>query len=187
MYDNTEIKAAALALARSDTAPQLYKNLMDAVAVSGTLPIKLTGDAAAMNPLLWLAQDNFRRFELLMDHIYALRARAELVPLQKQGFQNKPYMREFMAAGRYRRGRASDLENKDRPAKDKLRGAHRLEFERTVQTQWKKQLDGHLDSARQQTPTGRITKETLTTITTRFWDGVDTALDEKEAAARRRV
>lgn len=187
MYDTTEIKEAALTLARSEAAPKLYKNLMDAVAVSGTIPLKLTGDAAAMNPLLWLAQTNAEKFGQLLDRVDAIRAKAELAPLQKQGFQNKPYMRDFMAAGRYRRGRASDLENKERPAKDKLRGAPRLEFERTVQAQWKKQLDGHLDRARQQTPSGRISKEALTTITTRFWAGVDTALDEKEADARRRV
>lgn len=187
MYDTTEIKDAALTLTRSEDATRLYKNLMDAIGVSGTIPLKLTGDAAAMNPLLWLAQDNFQKFTLLLEQVDAIRTRTKLPPLQKQGFQNKPYMREFMAAGRLRRGRASDLENKDRPAKDKLRGTSRLEFERTVQAQWKKQLDGHLDKARQQTPTGSITKEVLTTITNRFWAGVDTALDEKEADARRRV
>lgn len=187
MYDNTEIKEAALALTRSDAAPQLHKYLLGAIAASGALPMKLTGDAAVMNPLLWLAQDNFKKYTLLMDQVDRIRAKAELPPLQKQGFQNKPYMRDFMAAGRLRRGRASDLENKDRPARDKLRGAPRLEFERIVQAQWKKQLDGHLDRARQQTPTGRITKEALTGITNRFWAGVDTALDEKEAESRRRV
>ena len=187
MYDTTKIKEAALTLTHSEAAPQLYKNLMDALAVSGTIPLKLTGEAAAMNPLLWLAQNDFKRFGLILDHIDTLRARAERPPLQSQGFQNTSYMRDFMAAGRYRRGRASTLENKDRPAKDKLRGAPRMEFERTVQAQWKKQLDGHLDRARQQTPTGRITKEVLTEITNRFWSGVDTALDEKEADARRKV
>lgn len=187
MYNNTEIKEAAMTLTRSEDAPRLYKNLTDAIGVSGTIPLKLTGDAAAMNPLLWMAQDNFQKFTLLLERVDAIRVRANLLPLQKQGFQNKPYMREFMAAGRLRRGRASDLENKDRPAKDKLRGTSRLEFERVVQAQWKKQLDSHLDKARQQTPTGRITKEVLTSITNRFWAGVDTSLDEKEAEARHRA
>lgn len=187
MYTNTEIREAAMTLTRSEDAPRLYKNLMDSIAVIGTIPIKLTGDAAAMNPLLWMAQDNFQKFTLLFDRVDAIRVKASLPPLQVRGFQNKPYMREFMAAGRLRRGRASDLENKDRPAKDKLRGTNRLEFERMMQAQWKKQLDGHLDRARQQTPTGRITKEVLTAITNRFWAGVDTSLDEKEAEARHRA
>ena len=187
MYDLTEIKGAAQTLTRSDSATQIYKNLMDAVAVSGTIPLKLTGEAAAMNPLLWLAQKDFQRYEALLKWIDVERVKLGLLPLKKKGFELNPYQREFMAAGRYRRGRASDLENKERPTKDKLRGTTRLEFERTVQAQWKKQLDGHLDRARQQTPTGKLTKEVLTEITNRFWAGVDTALDEKESDARRRV
>lgn len=187
MYDLSEIKAAAQTLTSSDSAPELYKNLMDAVAVSGTIPLKLTGQAAAMNPLLWLAQNKFHRFEALLKWVDTARIKAELPPLKKQGFELNPYQREFMAEGRLRRGRASTLENKDRPAKDKLRGTNRLEFERTVQANWKKQLDGHLNKARQQTPTGKLTKPVFTEITNRFWAGVDTALDEKESDARRRI
>ena len=187
MYDITEIKGAAQTLARSDSAPQLHKNLMDAVAVSGTIPLKLTGEAAAMNPLLWLAQSDPQRFAALLNWADVERIKSGLLPLKKKGFDLNPYQREFMAAGRFRRGRASDLENKDRPTRDKLRGTSRLEFERTVQAQWKKQLDAHLGRARQQTPTGKLTKEVLTEISNRFWAGVDTALDEKEADARRRI
>lgn len=187
MYDKTDLKAAMLTLVQDDNAAMLHKYLLDAVAIAGKLPIKLTDVAAPMNPLLWLAQTNHADFERRLGILDQVRAQRGLPPLMDSGFKKNPYMADFMSQGRHRRGRASALENLDRPDRDKLRGNARLEFERTVQATWKKQLDALVTKARSASPAGRLSKPDMDALRARFWAGVDTALEEKEADSKRRM
>lgn len=184
MYDKYEIKSASLTLIRADNADILHRYLMGAVNISGKTPVRLTGDGAAMNPLLWLAQTDRPKFDAVLLRADELRIAAGADPLRTYGFQKNAYQTEFMAQGRQRRGRASTLENLDRPERDKLRGAARLEFERVVQARWKQQLDALISKARVANGGTVLPKAAMDSLRSRFWAGVDTALDEKEAAAR---
>ena len=184
MYTKAEIKAAMLILVADLNADPTHSLLRKAILVAGQLPIKLTGDAASMNPLLWLAMHDRAAFNTHMEIIDSLRAKRGLTPLTPTGFDKNDYQAGFMAQGRLRRGRAVSLENMQRPARDKLRGQPRLEFERIAQSQWKKQLDAQMAVARKASG-GTLPIDNYKAIITRFWAAVDVALDEKEAQVRR--
>lgn len=183
MYNKDEIKDALLVLVTGVHAEQLHITLRKAIALAGQLPIKLTGDAASMNPLLWLANHDRAAFNTRMEIIDTLRVKRSLAPLNAVGFDKNEYQANFMAQGRYRRSRASSLENSQRPARDKLKGQPRLEFERVAQAHWKKQLDAQLATARKANG-GTLAKDSFQSIVSRFWSAVDVALDEKEAQLR---
>lgn len=187
MYDKDELKAAVMLLVNGSEAVSLHETLIEAVRVANKLPIKLTGDAARVNPLLWLAQTNYPKFEEILERIDMMRVKAGVSTLEPKGFQKNPYQAEFMAQKRLRQSRALRLENAQRPARDHLKGNAKLEFERVVQAQWKKQLDAMIGKARTAAGGARLKKEMLDSIRERFWAGVDTALDEKEADIKRRV
>lgn len=187
MYDKDELKAAAVLLMRSPDAENLHTTLVEAVSVSRKLPIRLTGFPACMNPLLWLAQTDYPSFEKVMEQVDLVRAKTGLQALGRKGFQKNEYQSDFMAQKRLRTGRAARIENMGRPPRDQLRGDARLTFERTVQAQWKKQLDALIDKARTAGGGARLKKDVLDNLRSRFWAGVDTALDEKEVNAKRPV
>ena len=184
MYTKDETKAAMLILVADLNADPLHSLLRKAILVAGQLPIKLIGDAASMNPLLWLAMHDRAEFNTHMEIIDTLRVKRGLAPLTPTGFDKNDYQAGFMAQGRLRRGRAVSIENMQRPARDKLRGQPRLEFERVAQSQWKKQIDSQLVAARKSSG-GPLPRDMYRSIITRFWAAVDVALDEKEAQVRR--
>ena len=184
MYTKDEVKAAMLILVTDLNADPLHSLLRKAVQVSGQLPIKLTGDAAPMNPLLWLSLNDRNAFNTHMEIIDTLRVKRGLAPLVAAGFDKNDYQAGFMAQGRLRRGRAVNNENAQRPPRDKLRGQPRLEFERVTQAQWKKQIDAQLAVARKANG-GTLPRDLYKSIITRFWAAVDVALDEKEEQTRR--
>ena len=184
MYTKDEVKAAMLILVADLNADPLHSLLRKAVQVAGQLPIKLTGEAAPMNPMLWLAMHDRAAFNTHMEIIDTLRVKRGLAPLVATGFDKNDYQAGFMAQGRLRRSRAVNNENMQRPTRDKLRGQPRLEFERVTQAQWKKQIDCQLVTARKASG-GTLPRDLYRSIITRFWAAVDVALDEKEAQARR--
>lgn len=184
MYDKDEIKTALLTLMTDPNAQALHTTLIETIQLAGKLPIKLIGNAATMNPLLWLATHDRAAFDKHMKMVDALRVKRGLAPLTPSGFDTNYYQAGFMAQGRYRRGRASTIENVQRPASQRLRGASRVEFERVVQAQWKKQLDAQIAAVRK-AHGGTIPKDVYKAIPARFWAAVDVALDEKEAEIRR--
>ena len=184
MYTKDEIKAAMLILVADLNADPLHALLRKTILVAGQLPIKLTGEAAPMNPLLWLAMHDRASFNTHMEIIDTLRVKRGLAPLAPAGFDKNDYQAGFMAQGRMRRSRAVNIENMQRPPRDKLRGQPRLEFERVTQCQWKKQIDSQLAAARK-TQGGPIPRDVYRAIISRFWAAVDVALDEKEAEVRR--
>jgi len=187
MYKSDEIKSALLVLIKGADASKSYSTLVSAVAVANRLAIRLTGEDAALNPLLWLSQDNPPEYAALIDFVHTKRQTLGLDPLDpdKGGFKKNPYQAAFMAEGRLRRGRASRIENMMRPNRDKLIGNSRMEFERSQQALWKKQRDASIE-AHKKANEGRMTREEFKVLITRFWAAVDTAIDEKEAEARRK-
>jgi hypothetical protein len=189
-YDKDQVKDALRALIVAPDAPWLYECLCSAVDTARKLPIKLVGPAAAMNPLLKLAQDDPAEYESCRLFVFGKREERGLPPLIENPvsdgkFEKNTYQAQFMADGRRRRSRASTIENLLRPKRDKLMGAARMEFERVTQATWKKQRDAMLEKTKA-AACKSLSKEDMQSVLARFWAAVDTSLDEKELEAKRK-
>lgn len=153
-------------------------------------PVKLTGELSALNPLLQLALEDREAFEKCKALVDRKREAAgkplAWPPEPPETFSKAEYQRQLMAKRRERSGRAVDIENLQRDERDKLVGSRRLDFENHQLKVWGEQLRKILAAARTDAG-GSISKEHELAIRTKFWDGVDVALDEKEELVRREM
>lgn len=204
------ILEAMNALIKHDNAVTLNYYLGAALRCASGLPIKLTGEAAVVNVLFQLAQQDRDTFLSIMEMVNSKRVSRGLEPLRPvfegeqeeveadepnalsmaaeetlKRFDKTAYQRLFMDESRARKRRAINIENSVRPERDRLIGHARMEFMRMCGVRWKQQRDALVKAARQGSG-GTLTKAEMQAILSRFWTAVDTALDEKEAAARQR-
>lgn len=123
-----------------------------------------------------------------MELIDRKRAAVGLAPLTHpvdEGFDKSSYMREFMAQKRARLVRAAELENAQRPERDRLIGRHRLDFMDRLAAEWKIELDELF--ARSRAANGkRLPKDIVTTLRAQFWASIDKRLDDLEEQVKRR-
>lgn len=179
--------AAVNALIRSPDAHAHLQALEAIYPLAKVHPVRLTGDAAVLNPLLELRLTNAQRFEAMLDLVDAKRREAgfdELRPHREVRFDKVAYMRAFMDAKRARQRRAAEIENLMRPQRDRLIGRSRIEFMERQSGKWKRELDERVNRARE-AQGGRLSKETLELLRNQFWGDVDKYLDDLEAEARK--
>ena len=186
MTDKEQLAESANALLHNLEAPELYRTLLEVLGLPLKLPVKLTGEAAVLNPLLAMARRDRETFTRVIDLIETKRADRELPPLrglaEKAKFDKNTYQAELMAERRSRAVKAVDIENLRRPPSSQLVGHPRMEFMRVQQGKWMEQLNVHLTAQK----TGKtMTKAQRQAISEPFWAQVDRELEEAEAAVYR--
>lgn len=187
MKTSQEALLAALnKLIVDEDARHLYDSLTACIAVKIAHPVALTGDAAVLNPLIEVGRSDPDRFQWLIQRVDEKRREALKAPLvqpKDDGFDKSGYMREFMYQKRNRMRRAAEIENLQRPARDRLVGRDRLDFMDAQAAKWKAELDRRVEAARV-AQGGRLPKEVLETLRRQFWESVDVQLDEADRKAR---
>lgn len=154
-------------------------------------PVKLAGELAVLNPLLALAHDDppaWDQVKILIDKKRALLEFEPLWPAPKKvtfADRKNEYQAKLMARIRERANRAVEIENLQRPERDRLIGNARLEFMRLTTNKWGKERDARI--AAEKAAAGKLTKAQIDAIRDKFWQSVDEMLDEKEALVRKEI
>lgn len=188
-YELDEVKAAARWLVSDPDAAEAFSSLEAVIRLGPKLPVKLTGAAAELNPLLYAYRDDPGLYETVMEWVQKKRAEAGLAPVGLQpptGFDKTQYMREFMQQKRIRERRAVGIENMLRSERDRLKGRTRMDFLTNVVARWKAERDTMLDAAREKIG-GQLSKPQMQQVLENFWKMVDARLDEQEASANRKM
>lgn len=171
--------------------PRYKVEALDATFALGKLyPVRLARELSVLNALLDLRGSDEVSFENIKKLIDKKRDSVGKPPcwpeLPPEKFDKTEYQRQPMAQRRERAGRAADIENSQRPERDKLRGNPRLEFERQVLASWGEGLSSQLEIARTASG-GRLTRSQQDAIRTRYWESVDRTLDEREELVRKEM
>jgi hypothetical protein len=168
-------------------APLLFRQLMGVLDLAQKhVPVRLVGRAAVLNPLLVLWLDDEPAALRVVDLINRKRSQEGHDPLGDQNIHRRSYMRELMAQKRERARRLIELVNELRSEKDKLRGAARIEFERTHSNRWfdvKKERENDLREKLDR----RLTADEMQEIKDALWADVDRELDDLEVFVRQEV
>jgi hypothetical protein len=185
------LRQACLVLAASPDAPHLFASLAAVLPVAQSHPVRLAGDAEVLNPLLDLALRDRPAYDRALALVNSRRQAKGQTALgagsaPDGAFDKVEYQREFMAQKRQRLVRAADIENTLRPERDRLIGRTRQDFMGRTAAQWKSELDGLIERARE-APSGRLSRSHMDGIRTQFWASIDRRLDEQEAASRQRL
>lgn len=190
MHDPREaLRQAVITLVEAPDAEHLHDSLTAAVKLARVHPIELSGDAATLNPLLHLGATNPEAFARIMALVDAKRreaGRAPLVPPQEDKFDKVEYMRVFMDQKRQRQRRAAEIENLQRPDRERLIGRARLDFMDRCAAEWKRELDELLERARTNMGTQRLPRDHLDALRAQFWASVDARLDALEQDVRQK-
>lgn len=155
-------------------------------------PVKLSGELAVLNPMLRLMAADGDAWEQVKKLIDEKRAVAGFSPLwpgpKKETFADRKneYQRQLMARIRERANRAAEIENMQRPERDRLIGNARLEFMRITTNGWGAQRDAEIAAAKQLAG-GRLSKPQIDAVRDKFWASVDAHLDEKEELVRKEL
>lgn len=171
--------------------PRYKVEALDATfALAKLYPVRLARQLSVLNPLLDLRNSDPESYRNIQKLIDTKREGAGRVPCWPEAPQEKfdktEYQRQLMAVRRERAGRAAEIENSQRPERDKLRGNPRLEFERQVLASWGDELDAQLEIARTASG-GKLTKAQQDAIRTRFWENVDKTLSDREELVRKEM
>lgn len=187
MDEREALRQAVITLVEAPDAEYLYDALTAAVKLARVHAINLAGDAATLNPLLHLGVADVEAFDRVLALIDRKRADAGRPALQKGGddkFDKVEYQRVFMEQKRLRQRRAADVENLQRPDRERLVGRARLDFMDRCAAEWKRELDALLARARENLGVQRLPREHLDALRTQFWASVDARLDSAEQDAR---
>jgi hypothetical protein len=172
---------AANALIDDQDAKDLYKKLQAVYELANrNVPVRLTGRAAVINPLLDMMLEDFPASERVLQLIDRKRKDRGMEALDDEVFDRKAYMREFMATKRERQRRLVELTNELRSEDDKLKGSNRMEFERIHAARWLDVKTEREDAMRERLGR-RLTAEERKAVIAEFWKEVDLELDELEA------
>lgn len=186
MTDKEQLAESANALLHDPQAPEMYHTLLEVLGLPLKLPVKLTGDAAVLNPLLALARRDRETFTRVIDLIESKRARQELpplrCPLEKAKFDKNKYQRELMAERRSRAVKAVDIENLRRPPSSQLIGHPRMEFMRVQLGKWSARFDERVAAVKVGKTMPKAQRQTLAA---EFLDSLDRELEIAEAAVYR--
>lgn len=153
--------------------------------------VQFYGPMSVLNPWLLLERkdpERANRMRRIVDNkrrsvgLPALWDKAPASP--KAG--TRSYMRDYMKQRRQRLRRAVDIANMQRPAKDRIIGANRLEFERVTHEQWTARLNKILDDARERALAeghAHLPKDESDELRDAFWAGIDREMDAAEEKA----
>jgi hypothetical protein len=183
-----DLITAANLLIKAPNAHSLFQTMLDtAPLMARHKELRLTGDAAALNPLALLKVAQPDVYDGVIELVERKRAEAGYEPLetaQDDKFDKSAYMQLFMEQKRLRQRRAADVENLQRADRDKLVGRARLDFMQRQSALWKTERDAFLQRAREAAAPRRLKKDDIALVLETFWKKVDERLDALEDAAR---
>lgn len=184
-----EIRGAAELLITSPRANEFYQVMLNAAPLMARhKEIRLSGDTEPLNVLAVMKVANPNQFSKIIDFVEKRREQLGYSPLQQEQikrFDKTEYMQVFMGQKRLRERRAANIENMQRPDRDKLKGRSRLEFMQRQSAIWKEERDAFIERARANSAPKRLTKEDLSALAEAFWAKIDERLDLAEEVARR--
>lgn len=177
-----------------DASPGYKRDAMEAVSrLRPTYPVAFTGKLRVLNPLLDMQLDAPAAWERIKHLIDDRRAKLDLEPIWPEPgrvlFKDRKneYQRNLMASIRERCNRAVEIENMQRPEKDRLKGNPRTEFMKTVNHEWAKRRDAAIHAAAQAALPARLSRDQISTVRDRFWESIDRELDEREELVRQEI
>lgn len=177
---------AANLLLTNPNAPQMFAAMLEVAKLPDNLPVKLTGEASALNVLIPDYRTNRDSFDRLISLVEAKRAQYNMEPLiplvPPKKFDKNEYQRGLMAVRRDRGLAAANTENLRRPPSAQLIGNSRLDFAKTRLTQWGKQLRAEIDALSGGKPMSKARRKEISEA---FWSRVETQLIEDEASVLR--
>ena len=188
--DKQAMLDAVNSLILGDQTEEFFSYLLTAVNAAARAPIRLTGAAAVLNPLVELRgsnPDGYNQVLGLIDRRRATIDRAPLATPRSEGYDKVGYMRAFMDQKRERQKRAVEIENLLRPEKDRLVGNARLEFMRLQSVRWKAARDRVLAETAEKMG-GQVTQEVRRVTLDFFWAAIDELLEDRlEEAKKARI
>lgn len=179
-----EVLEAVNLLIKAPNAKILFDSMDATVPLAKQHPVRLSGEAAALNPILTLRLNDIATYDRVMDLVESKRQAAGYAPLMRQDnrFNKTEYMRNFMDQKRERERRAAKIENMIRPASEALKGRARLDFMQRQSAIWKRERDALLERHRQMDG-GTMCREKQQQLLDQFWTRIDAELDELETLA----
>ena len=186
MTDKHLLAEAANTLIHSSEAPEMYQTLLEVLGLPLKLPVKLTGEASVLNPLLAMARRDRGAFDRVIDLIESKRASREMSPLrqpqEEKKFDKNRYQAELMAERRSRAVKAASIENLRRPPSGQLVGNSRMDFMQMQLGKWSTRFKLICDAAK----TGKtLSKARRQALSAEFLEAIDRELEESEAAVYR--
>lgn len=164
---------------------------IEAVAAMNTrYPVQFADKLAVLNPLLQLRIEDANSFEKVKQLVDSKRHVEGLPPVwpgpEKEKFDKVEYQRQLMATRRRIAKAALEIENAQRPERDKLIGTARLEFENKVLADWGAELERQIEEMRDEAG-GRLSKEATSAFRKQYWAGVEASLEERHDLLRKEL
>lgn len=164
---------------------------IEAVAAMNTrYPVQFSGKLAVLNPLLRLRIEDDNSFEKIKQLVDSKRQVEGLPPVwpgpEKEKFDKVEYQRQLMATRRRIAKAALEIENAQRPERDRLIGSARLEFENKVLADWGAELERRVEAMRDEAG-GRLSKEATSAYRKQYWASVEASLEERHERLRKEL
>lgn len=164
---------------------------IEAVAAMNTrYPVQFSGKLAILNPLLRLRIEDDNSFEKIKQLVDSKRQVEGLPPVwpgpEKEKFDKVEYQRQLMATRRRIAKAALEIENAQRPERDRLIGSARLEFENKVLADWGAELERRVEAMRDEAG-GRLSKEATSAYRKQYWASVEASLEERHERLRKEL
>lgn len=190
MEDVQSLLTAVNTLIATDQQTYMAEAIEAVAAMSTRYPVVFGGKLAVLNPILKLRVEDPASFDKVRALIDSKRVADGLPPVwpdpEKEKFDKVEYQRQLMATRRRIARLALDLENAQRPERDRLIGTARLEFENRVLSEWGAELERRLEAMREQAG-GRLAKEASNAYRKDYWRGVEESLEERHELLRREL
>lgn len=164
---------------------------IEAVAAMNTrYPVQFSGKLAVLNPLLRLRIEDDNSFEKVKQLVDSKRQVEGLPPVwpgpEKEKFDKVEYQRQLMAMRRRIAKAALEIENAQRPERDRLIGSARLEFENKVLADWGAELERRVEAMRDEAG-GRLSKEATSAYRRQYWANVEASLEGRHELLRKEL
>lgn len=165
------------------TQPEYVADAISALAgMNMRYPVVFSGDLKVLNPILELRVHDIPTFERIQRLIDGKREDKGLPPIwpapDREKFNKVAYQRKLMATRRRLARSALEIENAQRPERDRLIGSARLDFENRVLSEWGAALDKKLDQLRLEVG-GSLSRDQATAVRNEHWEAVERELDER--------
>lgn len=190
MEDVQSLLTAVNTLIATDRHHFMAEAIEAVAAINARYPVQFSGKLAVLNPLLRLRIEDADSFEKIKQLVDSKRQVEGLPPVwpgpEKEKFDKVEYQRQLMATRRRIAKAALEIENAQRPERDRLIGSARLEFENKVLADWGAELERRVEAMRDEAG-GRLSKEATSAYRRQYWANVEASLEERHELLRKEL
>lgn len=190
MEDIQSLLTAVNTLIATDRHHFMAEAIEAVAAINTRYPVQFSGKLAVLNPLLRLRIEDANSFEKIKQLVDSKRQVEGLQPVwpgpEKEKFDKVEYQRQLMATRRRIAKAALEIENAQRPERDRLIGSARLEFENKVLADWGAELERRVEAMRDEAG-GRLSKEATSAYRRQYWANVEASLEERRELLRKEL